>query len=346
METETATDACPVLRAAPGRAAAGAPSSHALSTPRNPHVQAHVGSATACKMPHAACQFREGTRAEGTLGWLRGGIGGAAALRRPPPVGALSWRPGVCWHTCWLYRPCLLLMSIAAAALLLGCWARGSFLGGVRARVLWGVGVGQKDVCVTRSDKDNAVLDTLVGRKITKHFAGFGTFLGTISPRTGGNNFVAVYYEDGDAEEMWLDEVLNTLAPAATGTEGKSVPSKSANGRGGGKGLSSMLSDDEEAEAGTDGSAADVYRPFAETLLFARTLKLTSRAAWRVWCKSGAKPEHVPVDPDAEYSDDGWEGWPHWLGYGANAPSNAPAKRGKKAAALATVRLAATRAAA
>ncbi|MDA9982987.1 hypothetical protein N9H39_09730, partial [Gammaproteobacteria bacterium] len=56
------------------------------------------------------------------------------------------------------------------------------------------------------------------------------------------------------------------------------------------------------------------YRPFIEARLFARSLKLASRARWREYAKAGMLPSDIPATPDRTYKDTGWTGFPDWLG--------------------------------
>ena len=63
------------------------------------------------------------------------------------------------------------------------------------------------------------------------------------------------------------------------------------------------------------------YRPFAEGLAHARTLRLSSRKAWLEWCRSQQRPAATPTRPDRAYMHDGWQGWGHWLGTGPALPS-------------------------
>ncbi len=61
------------------------------------------------------------------------------------------------------------------------------------------------------------------------------------------------------------------------------------------------------------------YLPFGEARLFVHTLNLKTRQEWRNYCKSGAKPENIPGDPNETYKSKGWIGIGDWLGTGAVA---------------------------
>ena len=58
------------------------------------------------------------------------------------------------------------------------------------------------------------------------------------------------------------------------------------------------------------------FLPFKEALLYARSLKLTTKNKWGEWCKRGKRPVVVPSNPQIIYKNDGWQGYGHWLGTG------------------------------
>lgn len=47
---------------------------------------------------------------------------------------------------------------------------------------------------------------------------------------------------------------------------------------------------------------ATTYLPFDEALMFARTLKLSGQDDYMAWCKSGKRPENIPVSPEQRYA--------------------------------------------
>jgi len=55
------------------------------------------------------------------------------------------------------------------------------------------------------------------------------------------------------------------------------------------------------------------YLPFDEAVAYARGLQLDDVTAWKAWCKSGAHPPNIPLQPHNVYKDDGWQSWAHWL---------------------------------
>ena len=59
-----------------------------------------------------------------------------------------------------------------------------------------------------------------------------------------------------------------------------------------------------------------VYLPFQEALMYARSLALKSQAEWGEWRKSGARPANIPTTPHKVYKHAGWQGYGHWLGTG------------------------------
>ena len=85
------------------------------------------------------------------------------------------------------------------------------------------------------------------------------------------------------------------------------------------------------------------FLPFGDALVVARSLGLTSKREWKVWCKEGTRPPNVPAGPDNTYKDGGWQGWGHWLGTGPAESGTAAGGFGPKVflpfgAALAIVR--------
>ncbi len=56
------------------------------------------------------------------------------------------------------------------------------------------------------------------------------------------------------------------------------------------------------------------YRPFKEARTYARSLGLKGQAAWRSWAKSNARPDDIPVAPNAVYKSKGWISWSDWFG--------------------------------
>ena len=53
---------------------------------------------------------------------------------------------------------------------------------------------------------------------------------------------------------------------------------------------------------------------FESARTFSRTLGLAGARRWYAWCKTGARPSHVPFSPDRTYKHEGWQGWEHFLG--------------------------------
>lgn len=62
--------------------------------------------------------------------------------------------------------------------------------------------------------------------------------------------------------------------------------------------------------------------PFREAARIIRTATLPSRAAFRLWRRSGARPARFPSNPDRVYAD-AWKGWAHFLG---TQPARLPAQ--------------------
>jgi hypothetical protein len=57
------------------------------------------------------------------------------------------------------------------------------------------------------------------------------------------------------------------------------------------------------------------YRPFKKARAFAQSLKLNSKAKWKLYCESGKKPNDIPNAPPWVYAEEGWKGFGDWLGY-------------------------------
>jgi hypothetical protein len=56
------------------------------------------------------------------------------------------------------------------------------------------------------------------------------------------------------------------------------------------------------------------YRAFSKARAFARSLGLKTGEEWLSYAKSGTKPDDIPTAVWNVYKDDGWNGWPDWLG--------------------------------
>ena len=56
------------------------------------------------------------------------------------------------------------------------------------------------------------------------------------------------------------------------------------------------------------------WREFGRAARFARSLKFAQKAEWTAFCKTAAKPEDIPVDPQFVYEHLGWLNWSQWLG--------------------------------
>ncbi len=56
------------------------------------------------------------------------------------------------------------------------------------------------------------------------------------------------------------------------------------------------------------------YLIFEEARTFARSLGLKNQSEWQAWCKSGEKPDNIPVKPRQTYKNKGWVSFGDWLG--------------------------------
>ncbi len=61
------------------------------------------------------------------------------------------------------------------------------------------------------------------------------------------------------------------------------------------------------------------WRPFEEAREFAHSLNLKGSTEWKQYCKFGKdgipRPNDIPSIPHLIYKNDGWKGYPDWLGY-------------------------------
>jgi hypothetical protein len=64
------------------------------------------------------------------------------------------------------------------------------------------------------------------------------------------------------------------------------------------------------------------WRPFNKARAFVRSLGLESGADWKIYCRSGKKPNDIPVKPNTAYADAGWAGMSDWLGSGNRPPGD------------------------
>ena len=61
------------------------------------------------------------------------------------------------------------------------------------------------------------------------------------------------------------------------------------------------------------------YREFDKGREFAHSLKLETYAQWRLYCQGSLTdkpkiPLDIPFKPERAYKDEGWKGYPDWLG--------------------------------
>ncbi len=57
------------------------------------------------------------------------------------------------------------------------------------------------------------------------------------------------------------------------------------------------------------------YLRFEEARSIARNLGLKGREEWPIWAGSNLRPNNIPASPNTVFTNDGWAGWPDWLGY-------------------------------
>jgi hypothetical protein len=64
------------------------------------------------------------------------------------------------------------------------------------------------------------------------------------------------------------------------------------------------------------------FLSFSEAKDFIQSLQLISQSDWKGYCKSGRRPEYIPVSPDKTYKKTGWISWADWLGTRNKAPGD------------------------
>lgn len=64
------------------------------------------------------------------------------------------------------------------------------------------------------------------------------------------------------------------------------------------------------------------WRNYESARKFVRSLGLNGQKEWLQFCKSGKKPNNIPVHPDRNYKNKGWKGFGDWLGTGTIANVN------------------------
>lgn len=62
-----------------------------------------------------------------------------------------------------------------------------------------------------------------------------------------------------------------------------------------------------------------VYQDFETARSFVHELKLKNTKEWNEYCKSGDKPENIPIAPASHYKNKGWVSMGDWLGSGVVA---------------------------
>jgi len=60
------------------------------------------------------------------------------------------------------------------------------------------------------------------------------------------------------------------------------------------------------------------YLSFDEARTFARSLQLKKPGDWRIYCKSGLKPDDIPAAPEKVHEKQGWAGLYDWLDIESN----------------------------
>lgn len=55
------------------------------------------------------------------------------------------------------------------------------------------------------------------------------------------------------------------------------------------------------------------WMPFESARSYVWSLNLTGQIRWKKYCKSGSKPDDIPVTPNVVYKGQ-WVSWPDWVG--------------------------------
>ena len=56
------------------------------------------------------------------------------------------------------------------------------------------------------------------------------------------------------------------------------------------------------------------YRSYQQARKFVHSLKVKNQKEWRLYCKSGKKPDDIPYDLSGVYKNKGWTNWIDFLG--------------------------------
>jgi superfamily II DNA or RNA helicase len=65
-----------------------------------------------------------------------------------------------------------------------------------------------------------------------------------------------------------------------------------------------------------NGKGRNGWQPFEKARAFVRSLGLQSSGDWKTYCRSGNKPDDIPLSPDTVYANAGWTCLSDWLGAG------------------------------
>lgn len=65
-----------------------------------------------------------------------------------------------------------------------------------------------------------------------------------------------------------------------------------------------------------DAYKTTTYLPFRKARQYVRQQRLQNNKEWRIYCKSGKKPDNIPTNPQRTYARDGWLSYGDWLGTG------------------------------
>jgi superfamily II DNA or RNA helicase len=151
----------------------------------------------------------------------------------------------------------------------------------------------------------------------------WGDFLGTGS--VANYNRIFRSYEDSKAfvKELRLKKIEEWINYCEAGKKPEDIPAypNQTYKNKGWKGYGEFLGTGKVADQNKK------YRSFKEAKEFAIKLGLKSQKEWNLFCKSGRKPDDIPIAVSNTYKNDGWNGIEDFLGSKINYKSFSEAKQ-------------------
>ena len=146
-----------------------------------------------------------------------------------------------------------------------------------------------------------------------KGWIGFGDWLGTGSEKYSDINYRSFQDAKAFVLKLELKKVKEWKAYCRSGNKPNNIPAgpdrvyanQGWNGIGDWLGTGSIY-------RGIKGNK--IHLPYDKARAIVHKLKLENSAEWAKYCKSGKKPNNIPVHPQFKYRYDGWKNWGDWLG--------------------------------